>query len=269
MRHYLREPHVVCQASRVRRPPISLLLLIRSACRVGRSPREATSSDGKRRPEPIALRNGRTKVTHTTMADHRRSTEDTNDSWPLRRIILDESLNVWIGLCGSMAEIEAAMGALSALPGISEVTLVLSLPRDLRAPEATCALARAGTIATTLVVVASDDDRLRWGALWPNDLCAVVRGSGGDRVLLEPAPERAVVASMQWLRAGDTFCVLWPRKHGLLSLHAAIGLGASWRGAWDDPENGEFHSFPRGPDGSYADVQHAIDENSSPQGANR
>lgn len=178
---------------------------------------------------------------------------------------LDEPIHMWIGHC-SPEELEAATDVCCDLPRCGEVTLVLCLPRELHAADATRALARLGSIADILVVVASDEDRLLGGEPGPSDVCVVAGGTSRARVLIEPDPERAVVGSMQWLRPGDTFCVLWPREQGPSSLRTVIGLGSCWRGAWDEPENGEFHAFPRGPDGSDAHDHQATDDGAESQG---
>ena len=66
------------------------------------------------------------------MTNRTRSPENMNESFgPLHRMILDEPLNVWIGVCAPH-ELEA------------EVTLVLCLPREVQAAKATRALTRAG-----------------------------------------------------------------------------------------------------------------------------
>ena len=135
---------------------------------------------------------------------------------------------------------------------------MLCLPREVRAANATRALARAGSLADTLVLIATDEDRLRW----------VARGTGRVRVLIEPDPKRAVVGSMQWLRRDDTFCVVWSREQDRSALKALIGLGAAWRGAWDEPEDGEFHAFPRGPEGFYTHDHQATDDGTK-QGEDR
>ena len=202
------------------------------------------------------------------MTNRMRSPENMNESFgSLHRMILDEPLNVWIGVCAPH-ELEATLSACCELPGGGEVTLVLCLPREVQAANATRALARAGSLADTLVLVATDEDRLRWGALGENDLCAVARGTGRVRVLVEPDPKRAVVGSMQWLRRDDTFCVVWSREQGRSALEALIGLGVAWRGAWDEPEDGEFHAFPRGPDGFYTHDHQATDDGTK-QGEDR
>ena len=183
-----------------------------------------------------------------------------NESFgPLHRMILDEPINVWIGAC-CPEELGAALDACRELPRRGEFTLVLRIPREIHAAAATRALAWAGSLADTLVLIATDEDRLRWGALGENDLCAVARGTGSVRVLIEPDPKRAVVGSMQRLRRDDTFCVVCSREQGRSALEAFIGLGAAWRGAWDEPEDGEFHAFPRGPDGFHTHDHQATDD---------
>lgn len=202
------------------------------------------------------------------MTDRTRSPENVNESFgPLHRMILDEPMNVWISAC-CPEELGAALDACSELPRCGEVTLVLCLPLEIQAANATRALARAGNLADTLVLIATDEDRLRWGALGENDVCAVARGTGRVRVLIEPDPKRAVVGSMQWLRRDDTFCVVWSREQSRSALEALIDLGAAWRGAWDEPKDGEFHAFPRGPDGFYAHDHQATDDGSK-QGKDR
>jgi hypothetical protein len=176
-------------------------------------------------------------------------------------------MNVWISAC-CPEELGAALDACSELPRCGEVTLVLCLPLEIQAANATRALARAGNLADTLVLIATDEDRLRWGALGENDVCAVARGTGRVRVLIEPDPKRAVVGSMQWLRRDDTFCVVWSREQSRSALEALIDLGAAWRGAWDEPKDGEFHAFPRGPDGFYT-YDHQATDDGSKQGKDR
>ena len=202
------------------------------------------------------------------MTDHKKRPENTNESLgSLHRVILDEPLNVWVSSCGP-EDLGEALSACRRLRRHGDVTLVLCLSREMPAPEATRALARAGTIADTLVLIASDEDRLRWGALGTNDLCAVARGTGRVRVLIEPDPKRAVVGSMQWLRPDDTFCVVWSSEPSRLALEGLIALGSSWRGAWDEPENGEFHACPRGPDGFYTHDDQATEKRTK-QGEDR
>ena len=88
-----------------------------------------------------------------------------NESFgPLHRMILDEPMNVWISAC-CPEELGAALDACSELPRCGEVTIVLCLPLEIQAANATRALARAGNLADTLVLIATDEDRLRWGAL--------------------------------------------------------------------------------------------------------
>jgi hypothetical protein len=201
------------------------------------------------------------------MIDDKKRPENTNEPpGLLRRVILDEPLNVWVSSC-EPEHLGAALSACSKLPRHGGVTLVLSLTRDMLAAEATRTLARAGAIADTLVLIASDEDRLRWGALGTNDLRAAARGTGSVRVLIEPDPKRAVVGSMQWLRPAGTFCVVWPREQYPLDLEALIALGSSWRGAWE-PEKGEFHARPRGPDGFYTWDYQAAEERTK-QGEDR
>ena len=73
---------------------------------------------------------------------------------------------------------------------------------------------------------------------------------------------------MQWLRLADTFCVVWSREQCRLALEGLIALGSSWRGAWDEPENGEFHACPRGPDRFYTHDDQATEERTD-QGEDR
>jgi len=202
------------------------------------------------------------------MTDHKKTSENTNESLgPLRRVILDEPLNVLVSSC-EPEDMGEALSACSRLPRHGDVTLVLCLPRDMQAADATHTVARAGAIADTLMLIASDEDRLRWGALGTNDLCAVARGTGSVRVLIEPDPKRALVGSMQCLRPDDTFCVVWSSEPIRLALEGLIALGSSWRGAWDEPGNGEFHACPRGPDGFYAHDYQATEERTK-QGEDR
>ena len=99
------------------------------------------------------------------MTDHKKRPENTNESLgPLHRVILDEPLNVWVSSC-EPEDLGEALSACSRLPRHGDVTLVLCLPREMQAAEATPALAREGAIADTLVLIASDEDRRRWGAL--------------------------------------------------------------------------------------------------------
>ena len=194
------------------------------------------------------------------MTDRKKTSENANESLgPLHRVILDEPLNVWVSSC-EPEDLGAALSACSRLPRHGDVILVLCLPREMQAADATRALERAGAIADTLVLIASDEDRLRWGALGTNDLCAVASGNGRVRVVIEPDPKRAVVGSMQWLRPDDTFCVVWSSEPSRLVLEGLIALGSSWRGSWDEPENGEFHACPRGPDGFYTHDCQAIQQ---------
>jgi len=176
-------------------------------------------------------------------------------------------MSIWMSAC-CPEEMGVALDACSELPRRGEVTLVLCLPREIQAADATRALARAGSLADTLVLVATDEDRLRWGALGENDMCAVARGTGRVRVLSEPDPKRAVVGSMQWLRRDDTFCVVLSREQSRCPIEALIGLGAAWRGAWDEPEDGECHAFPSGPDGFYTRDHQATDHGTK-QGENQ
>jgi len=202
------------------------------------------------------------------MTDRKKTSENTNESLgPLHRVILDEPLYVWVSSC-EPEHLGAALSAYSRLPRHGQVTLVLGLPRDMPAADVPRALARAGAIADTLVLIASDEDRLRWGALGDNDLCAVARGTSSVRVLIEPDPKRAVVGSMQWLRPDDTFCVVWSSEPSRLALEGLIALGSSWRGSWEEPGNGEFHACPRGPDGFYAYDDQATEERNK-QGEDR
>lgn len=169
----------------------------------------------------------------------------SGEAVPFRRLVLDEAIGVWVGSCGP-DDVDAALTACSRLGGAS--TLVLWLPRAL-APEHVCrALGRAATVAETLVLIANDRDRYRWGALGDSDVRAVARRGGREngRVLIEPDPRRAVVGAMQWLGPGDSLYILWPDEPDCLALDGLIALGAAWRGAWDEPENGEFHNAPRG-----------------------
>ena len=202
------------------------------------------------------------------MTDRTRNPGYTKESLgPLRRMTLDEPMSVWVSAC-CPEELGAALDACSELPRRGEITLVLCLPRETQAADVTRALARAGSLADTLVLIATDEDRLRWGALGENDICAVARGTGRVRVLIEPDPKRAVVGSVQWLRRDDTFCVVWSREQDRSALEALIGLGAAWRGAWDEPEDGEFHAFPRGPDVFYTH-DHQTTDDGTKQGEDR
>ena len=71
------------------------------------------------------------------MTNRTRSPENMNESFgPLHRMILDEPLNVWIGVCAPH-ELEATLSACCELPGAGEVTLVLRLPREVQAANAT------------------------------------------------------------------------------------------------------------------------------------
>lgn len=167
---------------------------------------------------------------------------------PLHRVALDEPIGVWAGPCGP-TDVDVALSACCSLPHHGRLTLVLWLPQTTPATDAARALAKAGAFADTLVLIASEGDRLRWGALGVADLCAIARGSGGVRVLVEPDSRRAVAGSMQRLRSGDTFCVVWSTERGRPALDGLLALGAAWRNAWDEPEDGEFHGSPRGPDG--------------------
>ncbi|MFN8643906.1 MAG: hypothetical protein U0802_20460 [Candidatus Binatia bacterium] len=172
--------------------------------------------------------------------DHHRSLFERCD--------LDESIDVRVARYDA-GELSAVMEACSELPRARRVTIVAALPRAAHAAAARAAIARAGLLAHTLVVVTIDDDLERWGGLTPGDLRALARGFGDARVLLEPAPGRAVVGAMQWLAAGDTFAVLWPRDRDLPDPGALVRAGGAWRAAWDAPEDGEFHDAPRGIDG--------------------
>ena len=167
------------------------------------------------------------------------------DVGPLRRVVLDERIGVWVGCCGRDG-VDAPLNACAGLSPRGRFTLVLWLSRALPAENAIRSIERAAAMADALVLVASDEDRLRWGALGENDLRALARGGGGKSVLLEPDPKRAVVGAMQWLRPDDVFCVVGPRDDDLVAVERLIALGATWRGAWDQPENGEFHDCPRG-----------------------
>lgn len=171
----------------------------------------------------------------------------SGEARPLRRMVLDEAIGVWVG-SSRPDDVDAALTACSRLVRGGASTLVLWLPRAL-SPEQVCrALGRAATVAETLVLIADDRDRYRWGALGKSDVRAVARRGGreGGRVLIEPDPRRAVVGAMQWLGPGDSLYILWPDEPDRLALDGLIALGAAWRGAWDEPENGEFHDAPRG-----------------------
>lgn len=164
---------------------------------------------------------------------------------------IDEALDIWTGLCGSMAEVEALLQAAVDAAGSRPLTLVLAVPPELQSEEAASALARARDAADTLVFVVADDDRARWGDR-ASDLVALARVNCRACVFLESDPGRAVVASMQRLREGHAFCVLWPSAWGQAALRAAVAAGIRWRGAWDDADGAECFAVPRGPDGAVA-----------------
>lgn len=180
------------------------------------------------------------------MTDRKKDLEHAGaDVGPLRRVALDELIGVWMGCCGPNG-VDATLNACAGLSPHGRFTLVLWLPRALSPEDAMRSINLAGAMADTLVLVASDEDRLRWGALGENDLRALARAGGGKGVLVEPDPKRAVVGAMQWLRPDDTYCVVGPPDHDRVAVESLIALGATWRGAWDQPENGEFHDCPRG-----------------------
>lgn len=173
----------------------------------------------------------------------------------LRRVHIDESIEVWIGAWDA-TDLEPTLEACASLPRRGDLTLVLGLPPGLSRDRAERALAHAARITGTLTLVASDADRLAWGALTEADLRAAACANRAARVLVEPDPKRAVVGSMQWLRPGDAFCVLWPAERGAAALEGLIALGAAWRGAWDAPDDGEFHDASRGPTELGAAAEH-------------
>lgn len=179
---------------------------------------------------------------------------------PLCRVVLDEPIGVWFSRVES-SEVVTALDACRGIPREGTFTIVLWPPVTMPWPNVRGVLERAGSVADTLVLVASDEDRLRWGALGTNDLCATARKAGAARVLVEPDPKRAVVGAMQWLRARDAFCAIGPREQ---ALERFIALGAAWRGSWDEPENGEFHDCPRGPEDLFPHPRHATEDRSKP-----
>jgi hypothetical protein len=183
------------------------------------------------------------------MADGKIDLESTSVAGGrLRPMVLDEPLGAWAACCGPN-DVDAALRDCSRIARQGRLVLALWLPKQMAPEDAARALSQAGSVADTLVLVVSEEDRRRWGALGENDLRAVARGDGGVRVVIEPDPTLAVVGSMQWLRPGDTFCVVGPIEQGRLVLEALVALGAAWRAAWDEPESGQFHDRPRGPGG--------------------
>ncbi len=144
----------------------------------------------------------------------------------LTRMRVDDLENVWIAPC-SPREIEGALLELASLPRTGRTKVVLCLPADTDGDLAARAIGRAETIAD-LVVVASDSI-----------------DATGTRVLVERDAIRAIVGAMQGLRRGDTFAVIGGPEAGGRPVAASIGLGASWRASWDEPEAGEFHLLPR------------------------
>lgn len=166
-----------------------------------------------------------------------------------QRLDLDEVLNAWACTCGPN-ELEAALRTFSHVSRTGRVTLILHLPQAIGADAAIRTVAWAGGVADRLVVVASEEDRARWGALAVGDLRALAQETREVQVLVEPDPERAVIGSMQWLRPHDTFFVVWPGDAAGSALTRLLAFGASWREAWDEPENGEFTAGPRGPERS-------------------
>lgn len=159
---------------------------------------------------------------------------------PLRRLELGEPLNAWVQLCVPTEEGPGPSG-LRAAPRSGETTVVVRLAQTIGAGAALDAIASAAGLADRLVLIASDEDRLSWGALQVGDLRAAA--AAPVRLLIEPDPEHAVVGAMQWLARGDTFLVAWPRDERS-TLDRFIALGVSWRAAWESPENGEFTPGP-------------------------
>ena len=94
------------------------------------------------------------------MTDRTRNPGYTKESLgPLRQMTIDEPMSVWMSAC-CPEELGAALDACSELPRRGEVTPVLCLPREIQAADATRALAGAGSLADTLVLIATDEDRL-------------------------------------------------------------------------------------------------------------
>lgn len=162
-----------------------------------------------------------------------------NSLGPLRRAGMNERVNVWIGSCGG-EEAAAALAAYEQLPRTGRRFTVLCPEGDLSASGLARMVSRWGRLADVLVVA--------------GEAAATVADTAADapdpdcrspRVLFEADLERAVAGTLQWLRADDTLCLLGPGPEAGRLLRAAIALGGRWRGAWDEAENGEFHSFPR------------------------
>jgi hypothetical protein len=157
-----------------------------------------------------------------------------------RRVILDESLHVWIGACG-LSELAPFLELGGPLPRNGRRIVVLSLPEETSTKPVLGRLRQVGGSADRWVVVAplSPVSPTHGLANVPAD------NDGAPRVLFEPDLRRAIIGSMLWLRAGDQFWILGPRELEDSTLHAAIWLGSRWRGAWEEPEYGEFHPDPR------------------------
>lgn len=159
--------------------------------------------------------------------------------------ILDvgEPVDVRVGLFLSEADLSGCLEELCR-PDVSSLHLVIrgSAPlekslRQLRSFPAP----RLSADYLTLVWVPHEPGR---HVVTASDLWNVCHAPRGNLYLTESDPARAVIGTMQWLRGGDTFALLWPAELGFEVAESLVTQGASWRASLEAPEEGEFHPLP-------------------------
>lgn len=147
---------------------------------------------------------------------------------PLRRVTLNEPASVWVGSC-SGPEAVLTLAACERLPRVGRLLVVLCPPPELSAAAREALVCRLGRSADRLVVA---------GELSPFPTAL-------PHVLWEADPLRAIAGTLLMLGPEDVLCILGTPTGGHTTLQTALALGSHWRGAWDEPEQGEFHRNPR------------------------
>ena len=168
----------------------------------------------------------------------------------LCQVDVGEPIDVRMGTVASLADVEPLLAASGPPVRGADFILVLVLPGEIAPEKAIGPLKWFEDVGHTLVLTWSDPPLGR--AATPAAARSSVKTGSGCRVLIVPDAEWAVAGGLQCVHAGDAFWVVavGVGHPGMTALRAAIVRGIAWRAAWDEPENGEFHTSARGPDGA-------------------
>lgn len=162
-----------------------------------------------------------------------------------RRVAIDEPLEIHIGVYRNQESCVRLCHAL-AEGAPRRQTLLIAFSGNVADIEP-AGLLEAAAVAQRLVVTAVDRTGLNTMLLVKRHGLAQGLPRRGGALLVEPDFHRAVLATMQLLRAEDRLTLLVPESARAQDALRLVRQGARWRAAFDQPEFGEFHSLPDAP----------------------